>query len=175
MEVTRLAADEARAALDGLARVLHDCVATGASIGFVEPFTPADARAYFEGVLDDVGSGTRILLAAFEGGDVVGTVQVVPAWQPNQPHRADITKLLVHGSARGRGVGRALMEAAEEAATRTGKTLLVLDTVTGSAADRLYRRLGWVEAGEIPGYALYPDGRPCPTTIFYKRLGGTTL
>jgi ribosomal protein S18 acetylase RimI-like enzyme len=97
-------------------------------------------------------------------------VQFVHAWPPNQPHRADITKLLVHRDARGRGAGRLLMEAAEAAARADGKTLLVLDTVTDSSAYRLYQRLGWTEVGEIPDFALYPDGRLCATTVFYKRV-----
>lgn len=173
--VARLRGADAREALDPLARVLHDCVANGASVSFMHPFTLVDARAYFEGLLDEVNAGTRILLAARDDDELVGTVQVVHAWPPNQPHRADITKLLVHSAARGRGVGRLLMEAAEEAAIAAGKTLLVLDTVTGSSADRLYRRLGWTEVGEIPDFALHPDGTPCPTTVFYKRLRRVTV
>lgn len=175
MNVERLDATQSRLHLDGLARVLRDCVADGASVSFMHPFTHDDARAYFEGILEEIESGARILLAAFEGADLVGTVQVVHAWPPNQPHRADITKLLVDPGARGQGVGARLMEAAEETAAADGKTLLVLDTVTGSAAHRLYARLGWVEVGEIPDFALYPDGAPCSTTVFYKRLGGSNL
>jgi GNAT superfamily N-acetyltransferase len=111
-----------------------------------------------------------VLLAAFDDGDVVGTVQVNLATPPNQPHRADIAKLLVRRSARRRGVAAQLMEAAEREALAEGKTLLVLDTVTGDAAERLYERLGWTRVGVIPNYALYPDGRPCATTLFYKQL-----
>lgn len=173
--VRRLGRADATAELDALAAVLHDCVANGASVSFMHPFTLDDARVYFESVLEEVDGGTRVLLAAYDGGELVGTVQVVHAWPPNQPHRADITKLLVHRRARGQGIGRVLMEAAEEAALGDGKTLLVLDTVTGSSADRLYRRLGWTEVGEIPEFALYPDGRPCATTVFYKRLGSATV
>jgi ribosomal protein S18 acetylase RimI-like enzyme len=175
VSVRRLRRADATGALDALARVLHDCVENGASVSFMHPFTLDDARAYYEGVLDELDAGSRVLLAAYDGDEVVGTVQVVHAWPPNQPHRADITKLLVHGRARGRGIGTALMDAAEEAALADGKTLLVLDTVTGSTADRLYRRLGWTEVGEIPDFALYPDGTPCPTTVFYKRLGSATV
>lgn len=173
--VRRLGRDDATVALDALARVLHECVANGASVSFMHPFTLDDARAYFEDVLDEVEAGSRVLLAAYDDGELVGTVQVVHAWPPNQPHRADITKLLVHGGARGRGIGRLLMESAEEAALAGGRTLLVLDTVTGSSADRLYRRLGWTEVGEIPDFALYPDGTPCSTTVFYKRLESATV
>lgn len=175
VSVRRLGRVEGAAALDPLAAVLYDCVESGASVSFMHPFPVGDARAYFESVLDEVDAGSRVLLAAYDGDELVGTVQVVHAWPPNQPHRADITKLLVQGRARGRGVGQRLMEAAEDAALRDGKTLLVLDTVTGSSADRLYRRLGWTEVGEIPDFALYPDGTPCPTTVFYKRLGSATV
>jgi ribosomal protein S18 acetylase RimI-like enzyme len=168
--IRRLDAREARAEIPALADVLHDCVANGASVGFMPPFTREDAAVFYEGVLPEIEAGTRVLLAAYDGDELVGSVQVVHAWQPNQPHRADITKLLVHGKARGRGVGRELMEAAEHAAAEDKKTLLVLDTVTDSPAYRLYERLGWVAVGEIPDFALYPDGTPCATTVFYKRV-----
>ena len=111
-----------------------------------------------------------MLLAAFLEGELVGTVQVALAQQPNSPHRAEIAQLLVRRSARRRGIAERLMAAAEQEALAEGKTLLVLDTVTGDAADRLYVRLGWTRVGEIPDYALYPDGRPCATTIFWKKL-----
>lgn len=172
LSVRRLDARHARTAVDGLAGVLLDCVEGGASVGFVDPFTRDDAIAFFESLLPEIEQGRRILLAAYDGETLVGTVQVVHAWQPNQPHRSDITKLLVHRAARGKGVGAQLMERAEAEAAAAGKTLLVLDTVTGSSAHRLYRRLGWAEVGEIPNYALYPDGRPCGTTVFYKPLEG---
>jgi ribosomal protein S18 acetylase RimI-like enzyme len=168
--IRRLDARKARAAVPALAAVLHDCVANGASVGFMPPFTREDAAAFYESVLPELEGGTRVLLAAYDGDELVGSVQVVHAWQPNQPHRADITKLLVHGNARGRGMGQELMEAAERAAADDAKTLLVLDTVTGSPAYRLYKRLGWIEVGEIPDFALYPDGTPCATTVFYKRV-----
>ena len=166
----RLSSDEARAAVGELAEVLFDCVDGGASVSFMAPFTRADAAGWFEGVLPEIAGGTRVLLAAYDGEAIVGTVQLVHAWPPNQPHRADVTKLLVHRSARGRGVGRLLMERLEDEARADGKTLLVLDTVSESDAYRLYTRLGWVEVGEIPDFALYPDGRVCPTTVFYKRV-----
>jgi len=168
--VRRLSSDEARAAVGELAEVLFDCVDGGASVSFMAPFTRADAAGWFEGVLPEIAGGTRVLLAAYDGEAIVGTVQLVHAWPPNQPHRADVTKLLVHRSARGRGVGRLLMERLEDEARADGKTLLVLDTVSESDAYRLYARLGWVEVGEIPDFALYPDGRVCPTTVFYKRV-----
>jgi ribosomal protein S18 acetylase RimI-like enzyme len=134
------------------------------------PFTRQDARTAFLGFIADVEAGRRLLLAAFADGVMVGTVQLVPATQPNQPHRADVAKLLVHRSARRRGVARRLMEHLEVEARALGRTLLVLDTVTGEAAERLYDRLGWTRVGVIPGFALYPDGRRCDTTVFWKRL-----
>jgi GNAT superfamily N-acetyltransferase len=176
IEVRRLSATEVRAQLGQLADVLCDCVQGGASVSFMAPFSHAEARAAFEAVAPEVESGRRILLAAFADDILVGTVQVVHAIPPNQPHRGDVAKLLVHRSARRRGVGRMLMERAEAEARRERKTLLVLDTVTGDDAERLYERLGWTKAGVIPGYALYPDGTPCDTTIFWKELppGDTT-
>jgi ribosomal protein S18 acetylase RimI-like enzyme len=134
------------------------------------PFSHEQARGAFDLVADEVDQGRRLLLAAFLNGNVVGTVQVVLALPPNQPHRAEIAKLLVHRSARGRGIAQLLMDGAEAEARAEGKTLLVLDTVTGDDAERLYERLGWTRVGVIPGYALYPDGRPCDTTVFWKSL-----
>jgi ribosomal protein S18 acetylase RimI-like enzyme len=170
IEIRRLGANEVRARLDGLAAVLADCVAGGASVSYLEPFTHEDARTEFTTWAAEVAEGRRLLLAAFASGELVGTVQVVHAWPPNQPHRADIAKLLVHRSARRRGIAERLMECAEVEARGAGKTLLVLDTVTGDEAERLYVRLGWTRVGVIPGYALYPDGRPCDTTVFWKAL-----
>ena len=170
IEVRRLEASEVREHLDALATVLHDCVAGGASVSYMAPFSPEEARAAFEGFASEAEQGRRLLLAAFAGDDLVGTVQVILALPPNQPHRAEIAKLLVHRSARRRGIAELLMEGAEAEARAEGKTLLVLDAVTGDAAARLYARLGWTRVGEIPGYALYPDGRPCDTTIFWKAL-----
>ena len=170
IEVRRLAGAELEEHLDELAAVLADCVDGGASVGYLAPFSPARARAELEGMAAEVGRGRRLLLAAFDGGRVVGTVQVILALPPNQPHRGEIAKLLVHRSARRRGVARLLMERAESEASAEGKSLLVLDTVTGDPAERLYERLGWTRVGVIPGYALYPDGRPCDTTVFWKAV-----
>jgi len=170
VDVRRLAPAELEQHLDGLAAVLADCVAGGASVSYLAPFSHADARAAFAGFAAEAAAGRRVILAAFAGGEVVGTVQVVPALQPNQPHRADIAKLLVRRSARRLGIAQLLMEHAEATARAEGKTLLVLDTVTGDAAERLYTRLGWSRVGVIPGYALYPDGRPCDTTVFFKNV-----
>jgi len=170
IEVRRLAGAELEEHLDELAAVLADCVDGGASVSYLTPFSPAQARAELEGMAAEVGRGRRLLLAAFDGGRVLGTVQVILALPPNQPHRGEIAKLLVHRSARRRGVARLLMEHAESEARAEGKTLLVLDTVTGDPAERLYERLGWTRVGVIPGYALYPDGRPCDTTVFWKAV-----
>jgi GNAT superfamily N-acetyltransferase len=170
IEVRRLDANETRARLDELAAVLADCVAGGASVSYMAPFTHEQARAAFAAWAGDVERGARLLLAAFVDGTIVGTVQVVFATQPNQPHRADVAKLLVHRSARRRGLAQVLMEHAESEARAEGRTLLVLDTVTGDDAERLYTRLGWTRVGVIPNYALYPDGRPCDTTVFWKAV-----
>jgi GNAT superfamily N-acetyltransferase len=170
VEIERLDAGRTRIHLDGLAAVLHDCVEGGASVRYLAPFSLEQARAAFEDVREDVVRGRRVLLAAFLDGDVVGTVQVALAQQPNSPHRAEVAQLLVCRSARRRGVARLLMERAEREALAEGKTLLVLDTVTGDGAEQLYERLGWTRVGVIPGYALYPDGCPCDTTVFYKVL-----
>ena len=170
IEVRRLDAAEVRARLDELAAVLADCVAGGASVSYMAPFTQEQAREAFAAWADDVERDARLLLAAFLDGTVVGTVQLVFATPPNQPHRADVAKLLVHRSARRRGLARLLMEHAEREARAEGKTLLVLDTVTGDDAERLYTRLGWTRVGVIPNYALYPDGRPCDTTVFWKAV-----
>ena len=170
LEIRRLAAAEVRECLEGLAAVLVDCVAGGASVRYLAPFSAEDARSAFEAVAAEVEAGSRLLLAAFLDGDVVGTVQVVAATQPNSPHRAEIVQLLVHRAARRRGIAEQLMSRAEADAKRSGRTLLVLDTVTGDAAERLYERLGWTKVGVIPNYALYPDGRPCDTTVFFKKL-----
>ena len=129
-----------------------------------------EAEAFFEKVVEGVERGERILLAAFIDGDLLGTVQIITATPPNQPHRADIAKLLVHRSARGQGIAKHLMEEVEEASRSAGKTLLVLDTVTGGDAERLYMRMGWTKSGVIPKYALFPDGRFCDTTVFWKDL-----
>jgi GNAT superfamily N-acetyltransferase len=155
--------------LDGLADVLHDCVEGGASVSFMAPFSREEARAFFEDVADEVEAGRRILLAAVDDGRVVGTVQVLLAMPPNQPHRGEIAKLLVHRDARGRGCGGLLMRAAEGAARDAGKTLLVLDTAS-AAAERVYERGGWTRVGTVPGYALLPGGEPCDTVFYWKRL-----
>lgn len=171
VEVRRLDADELRAGVDGVAGILADCVAGGASVGYMAPFSEDQARTVVAAFVAEALAGRRVILGAFVDGRVVGSVQVVLALPPNQPHRAEITKLLVHRSARRRGVARRLMEAAEVEARREGRTLLVLDAVSDGDAARLYGRLGWTAVGMIPGYALFPDGRPCDTTVFWKAIG----
>ncbi|MBB4066420.1 GNAT family N-acetyltransferase [Gellertiella hungarica] len=171
MTVRLLDASAARAAMDDLCEILVDCVEGGASVGFMSPYDHAQARLYWEGVLPGVESGGTLLFAAEdENGRLVGTVQVGVQQFPNQPHRADLKKLLVHSAARGRGIARRLMAAAEEESVRRGRILLVLDTATGSPAEEVYRRLGWTMSGTIPNYALFPDGRFCDSTFYYKRL-----
>jgi GNAT superfamily N-acetyltransferase len=171
VEIRRLTPADVYDHVDGLAEVLLDCVAGGASVGYMEPFTVDDARAAFDAFADDVVAGGRIMLAALLGGRVVGTVQVVYARPPNQPHRGDVAKLLVHRTARGRGIGRLLMERVEREALAEGRWLLVLDTAS-PAADRVYRSLGWTELGIVPDFALLPGGGFCDTTFFWKRLDG---
>lgn len=172
IEIRRLDPVEARAELDRLAAVLADCVRGGASVGFLAPFTHEDAVAAFEGFVAEAERGSRLILAAFDDGELVGTAQVILALPPNQPHRGEIAKVLVRRSARRRGVAWQLMERAEAEARAEGKTLLVLDAVTGGPAESLYEAMGWTRVGVIPDFALYPDGRPCATTYFWKSLGG---
>ena len=167
--VRRLEPAEAREHLDALAAVVVDCVAGGASVSYMAPFSLADARAAVEPMVAEAEAGRRVLLAAFLDSELLGTVQVLLAFPPNQPHRGEIAKMLVHRSARNRGIGRLLMEQAEDVARAEGKTLLVLDTANGTAA-RLYERCGWIKVGEIPGFALYPNGEPCATVFYYKEL-----
>jgi GNAT superfamily N-acetyltransferase len=170
IEVRRLAPEEARERLDELAAVLADCVDGGASVGYLAPFSYEDARAVFEAYARDHEQGDRIILGAFLDGELVGTAQLVVAVPPNQPHRADVARVLVHRSARRRGIAGRLMAQIEREARAEGKTLLVLDAVTGGDAARLYERDGWNTVGVIPDYALYPDGRLCDTTVFWKTV-----
>jgi GNAT superfamily N-acetyltransferase len=170
VEVRRLDASAARNALGELAEVLVDAVEGGDSVSFMAGLRPDEAREFFESLLPELERGTRVLLAAYAEGELVGTVQLVHAWPPNSQHRAEVAKLLVHRRARGRGVGRALMERLEEEARANGKTLLVLDTVSERAADRLYDRLGWTRLGTVRDYARDPDGSFCDATFFYKQV-----
>jgi GNAT superfamily N-acetyltransferase len=156
--------------LRGLCDVLIDCVEGGASVSFMLPMTRAKADAFWQGVSASVARGERVVLAAEdETGAIVGTAQIILSQPENQPHRGDLAKMLVHRRARRRGVGARLLAAAERSALDAGKTLLVLDTASDDA-ERLYARQGWQRCGEIPNYALLPDGRPCATTYFFKFL-----
>lgn len=152
-----------------LAELLVDCVHAGASVSFMAPLELAHAQAFWRGVADGVAQGERALLVAEDEGGIVGTVQLVLAQPDNQPHRADVSKMLVLRRLRRRGLGEALMQHAEQVARSCGKTLLVLDTASADA-ERLYARLGWQRCGVIPGYALLPEGGLCDTTFFYREL-----
>lgn len=158
-------------ALPDLCEVLSDCVNDGASIGFMLPFTPNDGVSFWQKAAAGIDSGNIIHVVAEVDGTIVGTVQVELASKPNQPHRGDLMKLLVHRSQRGKGLSRLLMDAVETETIKRGRTLLVLDTATGSDAEAIYPRFGWQRVGVIPEFALFPDGRFCGTTIFYKKLG----
>jgi GNAT superfamily N-acetyltransferase len=169
-EIISLVAPVADAALDQLADVLVDCVEGGASVNFLSPFSRDQAMAFFRKVAASVAAGDTVLLAARLDGRIVGTVQLGLDTPPNQMHRADIKKMLVHRSARGRGIGGALMAQVETEAQRRGRWLLVLDTVPNENGHRLYLRAGWQQTGIVPDYALFPDGRLCDTAIMWKRL-----
>ena len=153
-----------------LADLLIDCVEGGASVSFMLPLTRERALAFWHRVARDVAAGGRALLVAEDASGICGSVQLVFDLPENQPHRGDLAKMLVHHRVRRQGLGEALMRAAEDVARESGKTLLVLDAVTGGDAERLYQRLGWQRVGVIPDYALMPDGAPCDTTVFYRDL-----
>src|SRR5262245_13009595 len=156
--------------MQGLSDVLIDCVEGGASVSFMLPMSRAKAEAYWHSTAASLARGERLVLAAEDtAGTIVGTVQVILHQPENQPHRGDLAKMLVHRRARRRGVGAALLTAAECSALSSGKTLLVLDTASDDA-ERLYARQGWQRCGQIPSYALLPNGTPCATTIFFKFL-----
>ena len=158
------------AEVDGLVEVLVDCVEGGASVGFMLPLPRERARAFWSGIAEAVGRGERALLVAEDEDGICGTVQLVLAQPDNQPHRADLSKMLVHSRARRRGLGEALMRAAEAMALDCDKSLLVLDAVTDGDAHRLYSRLGWQKVGDVPDFALWPEGGYCSTTYFYRSL-----
>jgi GNAT superfamily N-acetyltransferase len=167
--VRRLHAVDA-AFVDALADVLIDCVEGGASVSFMHPLRRERAVAFWQRVAHDVAEGDRVLLVAEDAQGVCGTAQLVLALPENQPHRADLSKMLVHRRARRQGLGATLVRAAEATALECGRTLLVLDAVTGGDAARLYERMGWVRVGDIPGYALMPRGGLCSTTVYYRDL-----
>ena len=166
-----LTAEEVTARTGELGGILLDAVEGGASVSFMAAVSRAEAEAFYAKAAWEAAAGRRAVLGAFEGEALVGTVQLLLDTPPNQPHRAEIAKMLVHRSARRRGHARALMLAAEAEAKARGRTLLTFDTMAGSAAEKLYLGLGYVRVGEIPRYALYPDGSgPAATAVFYKLL-----
>jgi GNAT superfamily N-acetyltransferase len=155
--------------LEQLADVLIDCVKGGASVSFMEPLSRERALSFWRKVAEAVARGACGLLVAEDALGVCGTVQLVLEQPENQPHRADLAKMLVHRRARRRGLGAALLRAAEQSARKAGKTLLVLDTASAQA-ERLYEREGWIRVGVIPKYALWPNGGLCDTTVYYREL-----
>lgn len=165
-----LPSNEAARRLDELAALLVDAVESGASVNFMRGLTLEEAAGFWRGQLPGLADGSRVLIVAEEAARLLGTVVLTFAPQPNQPHRAEISKMIVLRQARGRGLGRALLAAAERAAQSAGRTLLLLDTEAGSAGEALYRRCGWRYWGSVPGYALTPDGRPAAAAFFYKEL-----
>ena len=167
--IERLIRPVADADLRSLAALLVDAVESGSAVSFLAPFTPDEAEAWWRKTLSECRSGA-IFLVARDADGIIGTVQLHPAWAPNQPHRAEIAKLLVHRRSRRSGLGSRLMRAIEREARLAGFTLLTLDTKRGDAAEQLYRRLGWNAVGTIPRYALDPDGAPHDTVVFYKEL-----
>jgi GNAT superfamily N-acetyltransferase len=173
--IERLTQTAAQRDVRGLALLLVDAVESGAAVSFVLPLSIERAEEWWRAVVQRIGTeGGPVVLVARDGaGDIRGTVQLHPAWAPNQPHRADVAKLIVHRRARGAGLGSRLMAAVEQTAREAGFTLLVLDAKRGGAAERLYRRLGWTAAGIIPRYALDPDGKSLhDTVVFYKEPDG---
>jgi len=167
--VVRQLREATSAQLHQLADVLIDCVDGGASVSFMHPLPRSKAVDFWCGVAADADAGKRILIVAEDKSGIIGTVQVIFAEAENQPHRADVAKMLVHRRARRRGIGEALMRAAEEAARAAGKTVLVLDTASDDA-ERLYVRCGWTLVGTVPDYALWPQGGLCSTRLYYRRL-----
>ena len=157
------------AEIEGLADVLMDVVDGGASVSFMHPFTRDKAIAFWRGVANGVEAGDRAIVVAEDEQGICGTAQLILSLPENQPHRADLAKMLVHRRARRRGIGAAVLRAAEDAARQLGKTLLVLDTASRDA-ERLYERAGWIKVGVIPDYALMPDGAFCDTVVYYRRL-----
>lgn len=169
--IRRLDALSARRHLDDLADLLVDSVEGGASVSFVAPLAHYEARDWFAGVLNEMDLGRRVVLAAFLDDRLVGCVQLMLSWQSNATHRAEVQKMLVHRSARRLGVGARLMKQLEVEARALGRTLLILDTETGSDAEHLYAHMGWTKVGVIPDYAMRPDRSGLrPTSLWYRRL-----
>ncbi|WP_413990612.1 N-acetyltransferase family protein [Labrys okinawensis] len=163
-------AEEVHSLVPVLADILIDCVEGGASVSFLLPISRQTAEGFYATTAVRVAEGRAILFVAALDGEIVGTVQLCPVPIENQPHRADVAKLLVHRRGRQRGIARALMAALEDRARAEGRTLLTLDTTTGSPAERLYQKLGWQRLGVMPGHALMANGEPSDTTFFWKAL-----
>jgi len=170
MDIRPVSTSDLLAALPGYAVMLEACVEDGASIGFLHPMPAGEAEGYWRWVADGVAAGDILMWSITDDEGPIGTIQLHPAGKPNGAHRAEVAKLMVHPRARGQGLARRLMATAEQAAKALGRRLLVLDTVEGSVAEGLYRRLGWTEAGKIPDYALKSGGGSEPTVVFWKAL-----
>jgi GNAT superfamily N-acetyltransferase len=171
ISIRTLDAAETQSRLTELAHILVDAVAHGASVNFMAGFAHEAAQTFWHNQIEGIANNEKQLLVADNGKNLVATAMLIFAPQPNAPHRAEIGKMLVHSSVRRQGVGRRLLTAAEQAARSAGRTLLMLDTETGSAGDKLYRSCGWIPVGGIPDHAFRPDGRLAETTVFYKTLG----
>jgi GNAT superfamily N-acetyltransferase len=169
--IDRLSRTPSESDLRDLAHLLLDAIDSGAGVSFMPGLTEADAVEWWRGICANADPRAVVLVARDDAG-IVGSVQLQPAWAPNQPHRADIAKLIVHRRARQRGVARQLMESIEREAYSAGFSLLLLDTCAGSAAERLYTSTGWRRVGVVPGFALNPDGSVCDTVFFYKTIAG---
>ena len=167
--VEPLAAIE-RADQQQLAALLLDAIEQGASVGWVNPASPDNIEAYWQTIASDLSQGARSVLVVREGGGIIASLQLEYAGKPNSVHRAEVQKVLVHSSQRRRGLGRLLMQRAEEIARSRGRSLLVLDTESASAGQRLYESMGYVAAGEIPNFAIGTNGGWTPTTYMYKLL-----
>lgn len=168
--IREIGASEAEKRIAELGAILVDAVAGGASVNFLAGFTQGEAENFWRGQLPGIAGGERHLLVADDGDKLVGTVVLTKAPQPNQPHRADVGKMLVLASLRRQGLGRRLLDAVEALALKHGRTLLMLDTTSGSAGDLLYRTCGWIEYGVVPGHALSTRGLPSDTSFFYKQI-----
>jgi GNAT superfamily N-acetyltransferase len=165
--IERVGKDVGREDLNGLVDLLFDAIDDNAGVSFMPGLTRREAEAWW---IDVVAPPRAIVLVARDGDGLVGTVQIQPSWAPNQPHRGDVAKLIVHRRARRRGIGRALMEALEKEAGAAGYALLLLDTRKNDHPERLYASMGWVRVGDVPNFALNPDGSMCSTVFYYKQL-----
>lgn len=170
LRIERLTGPDIRAGADDLAQIMVECVALGGSLGFLNPLDPEDAMAFWQAIAHEVDDDVTLCLAAVLDDALIGSVQIRLVLKPNQPHRAEIAKLMVSPAHRRRGVGSMLMAFAEAEARAAGRTLLVLDALKGTPAEALYHALGYRRAGTIPNYALFPDGAMGDTTIFYKEV-----